>query len=109
MTDDFRDPKKLKLFLEEIDDDIENLAGLYQDARAQNTALQIALMAALSALDDTMPAVRDIVVQALDEAHDKALNPLSDSAPKSAREADIDALLELRTKIDMAGKLVSRK
>ncbi len=43
MTDEleeFRDPAKLKLFFEDLDQEIENPAGLYQDARAQNDALR---------------------------------------------------------------------
>ena len=107
--DEFRDPEKLKLFFEDLDQEIENLAGLYQDARAQNDALRIALMAMLTALDDTMPAVRNIVVQALDEAFEKVNNPLSDSLPETAKEADLEALSDLRTRIDLANKLMARE
>lgn len=108
MQDDFSDPKKLKRFFDEIDDEIANLTGLYQNARAENDALRTALMAMLTALDDTMPAVRDIVVQALDEAFEKANNPRSDSLPENAIAAELEALSDLRTRINMANKLVER-
>ena len=112
MTDelkDFSNPEKLKLFFEDLDQEIDNLAGLYQDARAQNDALRIALMAMRTALDDTRPAVRDIVVQALDEAFEKVNNPLSDSLPETAKAADREALSDLRTRIDLANKLMARE
>jgi ElaB/YqjD/DUF883 family membrane-anchored ribosome-binding protein len=112
MTDelkDFSNPEKLKAFFEELDEENENLMGLVQSAHAENNALRVALMAVLAALDDRMPAVRDIVVHALDEATDRAENPLSGHSPLPAEEKEIEALRELRTNILLANKLIERE
>ncbi|MGH1447412.1 MAG: hypothetical protein ACRBBO_15365 [Cognatishimia sp.] len=112
MTDelkDFSNPEKLKEFFEQLDEENENLMGLVQGANAENNALRVALMAVLAALDDRMPAVRDIVVQALDEATEKAENPLSGHPPLPAEEQEIEALRELRTNIFLANKLMERE
>lgn len=106
---DFADPAKLKEFFEEVEEDFENLHGLFRDAHAANDALRIALMAILSALDDKLPAVRDIVVQALDESIEKASNPATDALPEGSLEAEIDALIDLRTRIDLSKELAGAK
>lgn len=50
---DFRNPKKLKAFFEEMD--IE-FGSLNRDRHAEINALEMALMALLTALDDQLPA-----------------------------------------------------
>lgn len=100
--DDFTDPKKLKGFFEEVDEEFENLHGVSQNARAADSALRIAVMAILGALDDSAPNVRQEVLRALDEGIKKAEGSPSDAVPVAARAADIDAMVELRTVIDLA-------
>lgn len=113
MTDenlnDFQDPAKLKAFFEEIDEETENLAGLYQQASAENEALRTCLMAILTALDDKMPAVRDIVLQTMEEAFEKACNPLYGNDPEDEPDPRSDALCSLITKIELANKLLPRE
>lgn len=100
--DDFTNPKKLKAFFEEIDEEIRTLS---RDRAAENSALELALMAMLTALDDQLPAVRSIVVHALDEAIEGAKAP-SVSTPPNFTEAAQIALEELRDKIHFANKLI---
>ncbi|MBL1434717.1 MAG: hypothetical protein COB08_000750 [Rhodobacteraceae bacterium] len=100
--DDFSDPKKLKVFFEELDTDFSDLN---RDRLAENIALQAALMAVLTALDDQLPAVRDIVVHTLDEAIEKTKGPFAGGPPEMI-EAEQTALEELRAKVFFANKLI---
>lgn len=90
---DFSNPEHLKQSFDDLWDELENLAGLCQNLRAENHALETAIGATLSALDDPMPAVREIVVQTLEENLEAAMN--STIGPEEAREADELALEEL--------------
>lgn len=62
-------------------------------------------MAVLTALDDQLPAVRDIVVHALDEAIEKTKSPFV-AGPPDTVEAEQMALEDFRDKIFFANKLI---
>ena len=102
---DFGDPNKLKLYFDDIDDEIANLHGLLQSQRAELSAQRTALIALLSALDDIHPALCDLVVDDLSAALTRAFNPPGDLEPD---EHDCDALSELISKIAHAKKRFER-
>jgi len=109
MTDtppeDSSDPTATKNELKILSKRLDDLDFLMLTANADSYALEIALKAALTALDDTMPAVRSIVVQILDVELEATQNPRFEGSA-SVKEARIQALTELSVNIELDNKLI---
>ena len=87
----------------QIDDLDERLQ--YQVATTQ--ALESAILAILGALDDTLPAVRDIAAQTIQENLTRIAD-LTDRGVFDEDSPEFDALCDLGAKIALDGQLVPK-
>ena len=104
---DFKDPKKLRAFFEEIDDDVVNLHGMMQNGIHSETALEKAFLILIRALDDRWPGTREICANDMDDAVEDLVDRQAimrasgdtDAAQEERREMERDALIELTVKL----------